>query len=413
MVPRLLHQLRRADWLTRDRVIAWSSVMFIIELLVLVFLALWQRGLLGPAGNSPASDFVSFYAAGKLAIAGTPQLAYDQSAHYLVQQYVTGTSAAHQFFFYPPVFMLLCAPLATMSYLVAFAVFVIATLAIYLAVMAALVREPAPTWVPPVLAFPAVFWTIGLGQNAFLTAALFGGFTLLLKRRPLAAGLLLGLLCYKPHFGLLVPVALLAGREWRAIVGAAISISGLIVLSLAVFGWETWTAYLAAFVHSDQVYTTGRVDFAGVITPFGASRLLGLDTSVAYAIQIVATMVAVIIVALVWRRSTNHNLRCATLLAATLFAVPLALLYDQLLLCAAVAWLIREARQTGLLNWEAPVLVATYPVSLITLTVGQGYHVPLGLLTTGAVLALCLRRTWQSLPMPAVRDYVAPLGVTP
>jgi hypothetical protein len=412
MVPRLLTLLRRADWLTRDRIVAWSSVMFVIELIVLVFLALWQRGLLAPDVHSPASDFVSFYAAGKLTLAGAPQFAYDQVIHYLVQQQTSGMEAPHQFFFYPPVFLLLCAPLATIPYLVAFAVFVLATMVMLLWVMRALVGEPPANWLSAVLAFPAVFWTIGLGQNAFLTAALFGAFTLLLKKKPLTAGLLLGCLCYKPHFGLLVPVALVAGREWRAFAGAVISVAGLISLSFALFGWQIWTAYLTAFFHSDQIYTTGVVDFAGIITPFGAARLMGLPTSTSYAIQMLAAAAAVVTVALVWRRGASHNLRCAVLLSATLLAVPLALVYDQLLLLLAGAWLIREARQSWLRSWEGLILVLVYPVSLVTLTIGQSYHIPLGPLTTCAVLVLCLRRAWLSQPGLAP-PYAAPLGATP
>jgi Glycosyltransferase family 87 len=38
------------------------------------------------------------------------------------------------------------------------------------------------------------------------------------------AGGLLGLLIYKPQLGLLIPVALLAGRHWRASEGVAVSL---------------------------------------------------------------------------------------------------------------------------------------------------------------------------------------------
>ena len=71
-------------------------------------------------------------------------------------------------------------------------------------------------WLIPVLAFPAMFWNLGVGQNAFLTASLFAGFTLMLDRRPATAGAMLGLLCYKPHYGLLALFALAAGQRWRA-----------------------------------------------------------------------------------------------------------------------------------------------------------------------------------------------------
>ena len=407
-------QLRQADWLTRDRVIAWGLVLFIEEALLLAFLALWQHGVFAPTASGPASDFVSFYAAGKLALAGMPQLAYDEAAHYLAQQQATAETAPYQYFFYPPVYLILCVALASMPYLVAFAVFQVATLGMFIVMMRFLLREKGAGWLAPLLAFPAVFWTFGLGQNAFLTAALLGGFTLLLEDRPVAAGILLGGLCYKPHFGLLVPGALLAGRRWVAFLAAFASVAWLIGVSIGLFGWQTWQAYFAAFAHSDQVYSTGRIDYAGMVTPFGAVRLLGFAPWPAYLVQGGAAAIMALLMALLWRAKVSDNLRCAALLSATLLAVPLALLYDKLLVLVAIGWLLREARQHGFLPWEKLVLLGVYPLALLTFTAGQAYHLPLGPMTTCAVLVLCLRRVWLSRPAPPpVHRYAAPLGATP
>src|SRR5277367_1539215 len=223
-ITRLVGQLRQADWLVRDRIIAWGIVLFYTELLLLLLLALWQRGVFVAVTTTTASDFVSFYAAGKLVVAGVPQLAYDQVAHYLAQQEATAVGAPHQYFFYPPVYLILCALLASVPYLVSFAAFQACSLGLFIVTMRRLLREHGVGWLAPLLAFPAVFWTLGLGQNSFLTAALFCGFTLLLERRPVAAGILLGLLCYKPHFGLLVPGALLAGRHWTVFTAATCTV---------------------------------------------------------------------------------------------------------------------------------------------------------------------------------------------
>jgi alpha-1,2-mannosyltransferase len=399
-IARLVDQLRRAEWLTRERVIAWGLVLFIEELLLLVFLALWQHGVFVPVPATPASDFVSFYAAGKLALAGTPQLAYDQAAHYLAQQQATAESAPHQYFFYPPVYLILCVALASMPYLVAFALFQAATLGMFIVMMRSLLREQGGGWLAPLLAFPAVFWTFGLGQNSFLTAALFGGFTLLLDRRPVAAGILLGSLCYKPHFGLLVPGALLAGRRWVAFAAATGTAAWLVGVSIALFGWQTWGAYLTAFAHSDQVYSTGVIDYAGIVTPFGAARLLGYGPWPAYAVQGAAAAVLALLIAMLWRGSVSQNLRFGALLSATLLAVPLALLYDKLLALVAIGWLLREARERGFLPWEKLTLLAIYPASLLTWTFGQAFHLPLGPMASCAVLVLCLRRVWIGLPRP-------------
>jgi len=181
--------------------------------LLVLFLVLWSHGVVMHLDRPTSSDFVSFYAAGKLALAGTPALAYDQAAHLLAEQQATVPGAIYQYFFYPPVYLLLCAPLALLPYYVAYAVFEAGTLALFALVMRAVLRERGYGWLAPRLAFPAVWWTLGQGQNAFLTAALLGLFTLLIDTQPVRAGILLGALCYKPHLGLL---ALLAGRRWAA-----------------------------------------------------------------------------------------------------------------------------------------------------------------------------------------------------
>ena len=87
-----LAALRDADWLNRERVIAWTLVLLVIEALIVAFIAAWQHGLIGHFDRPIASDFVSFYAAGKLALSGAPALAYDHAAHYLAEQQVSAAA---------------------------------------------------------------------------------------------------------------------------------------------------------------------------------------------------------------------------------------------------------------------------------------------------------------------------------
>src|SRR6516165_10155215 len=296
---------------------AYCTILLAIEVACFLFLVAGTHGLIVPLDTPTSTDFVSFYAAGSLADAGTPELAYDQTAHNAAEEQATAPGVEYRFFYYPPVFLLLCALLAGLPYLVAFLVFEAATLAVYLIVMSRILGEHTFTALVPVLAFPAVFWTLGLGQNAFLTAALFGAASLCIDRRPVLAGLLFGALCYKPHFGLLVPLALLAGGHWRASATAFASAAALCGLSLILFGWETWHDFLAAAAASHLTYESGQVTFAGFVSPFGAVLLLGGTRAAAYAVQIGATLAAGFLVAVVWRRGYSLSIRAATLAAAT------------------------------------------------------------------------------------------------
>jgi len=271
-------------------------------------------------------------------------------------------------------------------------------------VMRQILREPDWTWIAPVLAYPAIFWTLGLGQNAFLTAALLGGFTLLVDRRPGLAGILVGLLCYKPHFGLLVPVGLAFGGHRRAFAVAGATVAGLAGLSVALFGFESWQVYFTTLAHSNAVYASGRIDYAGILTPFGAARLIGFDPAVSYVTQAFVTGSMLLLVAWVWRPGQSRALRAAAILSATLLAVPLALLYDGLLLLVAIGWLVREGREHGFLPWEKTTLLSVYAASMADYAAGSAWHLPLGPLVSLAVLLLALRRCLRATPArPAVR----------
>jgi uncharacterized membrane protein len=161
---------------------------------------------------SPVS-FVTFYAAGQLATDGHPVFAYDDVFAYEAEEALTQQGVHYLPFLNPPVYLLVCAPLALLPFLPAFILFVATTLAGYLVVVRRILGVRGNAWLLPALASPPTIWTVGYGQNSFLTAALFGAGTLLVDRRPAAAGVLFGMLCYKPQFALLVPVALLARRR--------------------------------------------------------------------------------------------------------------------------------------------------------------------------------------------------------
>jgi hypothetical protein len=374
------------------RLLAWTSMLLLGEVLVTLFLAAGTYGLMGTLDTPTTTDFVSFYAAGKLAAAGTAALAYDPAAHAAAEWAATEPGIRYQFFFYPPVFLLLAAPLSKLPYLLAFAVFEIATLLLYLAALRPVLRGRGAAWLIPALAFPSVFWTLGLGQNAFLSAALFAAGTRVIDRRPALGGALLGALIYKPHLGLLVPVALLAGRRWRAIAGAAACVGVLVLLSGLAFGWDAWAAFIASFRGAHGTYENGRIELAGMVSVFAAARLAGLPVGVAYALQCVAAVAAAGAVALAWWRDSPLPVRAAALLAGTLLALPVVLLYDLMLLAVAGTWLVADMRARGPRPGEVVLLVAGYVTPLLCRSLGLTLNIGIAPLVAAAVLVAVLRR---------------------
>ena len=391
---RFLYPLGAA--LDRNRVLTYCRILLAVETAVFLFLVAGTHGLIAPLAGPTSTDFVSFYAAGALADAGTPELAYDQAAHDAAEQRATATGIEYRFFYYPPVFLLLCAALARLPYLAAFLVFEAATLALCLIVMREILDERGWSAIIPILAFPAAFWTLGLGQNSFLTAALFGAGTLWIDRRPILAGCCFGVLCYKPHFALLVPVALLAGRHWRALGASLGSAAALCGLSVIAFGWGTWQGFVAAAAGSHATYASGRINFGGLITPFGGVLLAGGTPNAAYMAQAAATLGAGLLVTFVWRRGLPLPIRAATLAAATLVAVPVALIYDLMLAAVAAAWLVRDP--AGLARWERVALTGLFVLSMTPPGLAEAWHIPAGPIVALALLVLIAARALGSMP---------------
>jgi alpha-1,2-mannosyltransferase len=395
-----LRTVPQAGWLQRDRILAWSAIFLACEVSMSCFLILWTHGVFVRIDPPTTTDFVSFYAAGKLALAGTPQLAYVQASHYAAEMAATAPNVAYSFFFYPPLYLLICLPIALLPYMVSFVAFEAATFAGWLLVMRRILQVPGWAWCIPVLAYPAVFWTFGLGQNAFLTAGLIGAATLLLDDQPLVAGVLIGLMAYKPHLALLAPVALAAGGHWRAFASAAATVAALVGVSIAAFGVNTWDAYLLALNGTPDAYEAWKIDLNAFITPYGAVRVLDGSADTARVVQVVCTILVAGIVAWVWRRSTCVALRSAALTAAMPLAVPVALMYDLLLTMVAIGWIVRLGVRSGFRPWEKLALFFCFVVPLVCRHFGQATHIPLGPLAPVAILAICCVRQARA-PSPA------------
>jgi hypothetical protein len=401
------HQSRQAleagNWLNRRRVTVYAAILLGLEVLAFLFVVAGTHGWIVPLKEPNTTDFVSFYAAGSLADAGNAQAAYDPVRHLAAEVAATEPGIRHVIFVYPPVFIMLCALLARLPYLAAFTVFEGLTLIPCLWVLRRIAGEQGWMAFIPLLAFPAMAIDIGIGQNALLTAVLFGGATLLIDRRPWVAGLLFGALCYKPHFGLLVPLALVAAGRWRAVAGAALSALSLVALSAAALGWQSWEAFIVAITGSHTTYESGQIDFAAFVSSFGAVRLIGGGPALAYAVQGAVSLAAAALVMVVWRRNLSLPVRAATLASATLVALPLILFYDFVMAGVAMAWLVRAGKQDGFLPWEKLILAIVFVTPMLSRGIGTALHLPIATVAGYSLLALCAKRAWReySLTHPA------------
>jgi len=199
--------LRRADWLTHERVRGYALLLALASL-VLVGVSFWRAM---PPGTT---DFLAFWGAGQLTAAGDPAAAYDLAVQQRVQS-ATGSSGWFAFV-NPPPFLFVVAPLGVLPLPIAWVAWVALTWGLWCWVG---IRAFPRLW-PLVLAYPGALIAAGHAQTGLLTGALLVLAAHELSHRPRIAGAAIGALVIKPHLAVLAPFWLAAGGRWRAFAAA-------------------------------------------------------------------------------------------------------------------------------------------------------------------------------------------------
>lgn len=380
---------RDATWLTRRRIRNYASMIIAATVAILAWL-LMGNGSTDPLGRPIGTDFVSFWTVSWALINDHVPAIYAPEALAALERMVEGGNHAFYAWLYPPIALLIVYPLAFLPYFWSLTIWLAAGLIGYLTALWRIVPRPLALWAG--LAFPAVPITLEHGQNALLTTSLLAWALLLLSQRPIVAGILIGLLTFKPQLGLLVPIALIASGHWRVIMAAATTGMALAIATVVLFGADIWSEYFAITPLARDVLDLGLVPHYKMQSVYAAVRLLGGAPIAAYALQAFAALCAAVFVAWAWQRPADQGVKNSALLAAIPLATPFMLDYDLLLLAPAIAWLARRGVDHRALPWERITLVAVCIDPLIARVVGQYTQILLTPAVVAALLILIARR---------------------
>ena len=399
--------LARASWLDEPRITAYARIFVVMFALATIGWIALSPGLIDPNGRPIGTDFMTVWSAGQLALSGEPAAAYDYMRHLEVQKQALPWGDREVPYFgwhYPPFFMLVAAVLGLLPYGGALATWTAATLPLYLAAVRAIV--PHRRWLLFALAFPAVFVNLAHGQSGFLTAGLLGLGLLQLETRPLLAGVLFGLLAYKPQLGVLLPLALIADRRFLAFASAALTTVTASVVSYLVLGEETWRAFFSSVrVTRTVVLEQGAMGWEKMQTTFAALRMFGAGIETAYAAQALVSLGVAVVVVWIWRRPVAMPLKSAALVTGSLLATPYVFDYDFTLLALPIAWLTVEGLRTRFLDWEKITLFAMCILPIASRGIGT-LGLPIGPIALLLFFAVIARR---ALAHEASSDSVAAL----
>jgi alpha-1,2-mannosyltransferase len=384
--------LRSGEWLTAARARAYSLMLLGFCALVVIAWVALSDALVDRNGKPLGTDFSNVYAAGTLTWQGRPADAYQPALQHAAEKAAFGGREVPFFgWHYPPFFFAIAFVVAAFPYAWGLAIWVVSSVAAYLIAIRAILPRPETLLIAA--AFPAAFVNIGHGQNGFLTAALLGGGLHLLDRRPWLAGMLIGCLAYKPQFGVLIPIALLAGGRWRTIGAAVTTLAALIVLSFLTLGGSVWHAFADSLTFTQTVVLEqGGTGWEKIQSIFSAVRMWGASVHTAYAIQIALGLMLAASLGWLWQSDAAFELKAAALATGSLLATPYVLDYDLVVLAVAIAYFTRHGLSYGFRNFEISLLAAAWVVPLLSRSVAGLTGVPLGLLVLLALHFFIMRR---------------------
>jgi len=347
-------------------------------------------------------DFTMFWLAGFILQHGPAVDIYNYS------HFIKATESIAQLapppFIYPPTILPTLAffsllPLAASYYLFSAASLGVSAILLY--------RAGIPRWcILAGLVSPAAMWNLYLGQFGLLCGALLVFGLSRLQTQPRRAGLILSLLAIKPQFALLVPMAVLARRNWATLLAGATGTVGILALALAYAGTAAWGAYLgagrdsmrallnAAFIHGSQHTPAYDYQYYGT-SVFWMLRSLHAGLPLSYAGQGAISLACMLTAWHLWQSGAENRL------AATIFLTPLASPYgftDDLAVYSVL--LPTLARRNT--PWRNATLAWLWAAPTFT----PGITAQFGFLPTPLLLlaALCLAQQKQPLLTEEIRQ---------
>jgi arabinofuranan 3-O-arabinosyltransferase len=324
--------------------------------------------LLDENGQRIANDFVGQWAAGKLVLDGQG-VVYDWDLQKAATVAALGRDYEGGFpQFYPPHYFLFVPLMALAPYTLSHVLWVALTPIPYIYVVTRIIEDRLAILLA--LAFPAMLANAMIGQNGCITAALVGGALVALDRdRPILAGILIGLLTYKPHFGILFPLALICAQQWRAFASAAVVTVLLVVVSALILGTSAWFEFFDTLLSVNRsIFGMGTADYSKLQSIFGLVRASGGSLTLAWICHGTAAAIIVAWVCVAWLSRAPFAMKAAIFSVGAVICSPYAYMYDLMLLAVPAAYLLRDGRDRGFLPYEmaglavACLLLLSFPL---------------------------------------------------
>ena len=346
----------------------WQWELALVAWLLLLPYILTAHGHMDFANHALGRDFVNYWTAGHLVAEGHIASIFDPVRFLNAEHRLFDPALPFHFWSYPPPALFLVAPLGVLPYIPALVLWSVFGVAILIPVARRMFADPRERIL--LVCAPAVAINVALGQNGAITAALLIGGLALWRRRPDLAGVLFGLLVFKPQIGLLLPIAVIAERRWKTLAWAAGTAAAVVLLSAPIYGLDAWRGFLGPTLHTQSLMLTqGTGPFEWMMpSTYMAARVIGLPTVIAATLQGPISLLGAWMVWAAYRNSTDDEIKAAVLMMATFIVTPQSFNYD--LIPAAGAALVLWRRDRSAWGVGLSLSVWGLPIFMIALAGG-------------------------------------------
>ena len=333
-----------------DRLVFYSINMVIIYGLIVMGLSIRSKQAAESSDFAVGIDYMILYTAGKTAIAGNAPQIYDSPKQQtIIREDIGFDMPDDMHWFYPPTFLLAIVSLfSTIPFETSYVLWLAITLT--LAVFACMIMVPRKKNLAILaLSFPAVMHNFRWGQNGFLSTALLGAGIGLMESNPVLSGLFFGLLTFKPWLALFPFLMLLIARKWKVLGWSAFFSMLTVILSLVMYGMETWRAFFYQLFNTGPNLFTSIWEDTAAIQPSmqTALRLFGINGIPLYIILLFIGIFVTCLVALVFKTTNRLPLYGSAMVLGIFAVIPYFIEYDLMLLCIPTILLIYDCLQEG------------------------------------------------------------------
>ena len=361
--------------LDRERLNTYPKIILFLYVVIYGFWIVSGTGYSDRMGKPIGADFSAFWATSQMVLSGQAAAVYEDDIIFAVEKSITGVDYRNPVP-YPPIFFFIVAPLALLPYIPSLILWLTLTFSVFLYISYRFAPHTVTLWLT--LSFPGAFQNVIHGHNGFLTTSILGLAFLIIDKYPVAAGLVLGLLSFKPHLVMIVPLFLVVGRAWRTLAGMILSVLFLTMASVIFFGIDTWFAFLEKIPLMMQLMKHQFLQMHQVVSTLGALLLMGVPYNIAIWIHLLCSCVGIGLTAVAWHKNKPSYVRNSLLVLSALIVTPYANSYDLTLLALPICWIGWEAyKRAEVSNLSSFFLIASWflPIVSVSLAAHTGIQI--------------------------------------